>query len=145
MLCVLFRVKNSRFALEANYVVEVTHRVNIVDSAEANSHFEGLICYRGELIPLLDFCLFYSGIAAEEAISSRIIVLESLDERKVGLLAEGVVEIARINRGYFVENPLDRKHYAYITGLWHTPTGVLKNVDVPLLFDMCYQAPNYGG
>jgi chemotaxis signal transduction protein len=145
MLCLLYHVKDTQFLVDTSYVVEIIHRVNTVgSSATPHKNFEGLINYRGQLIPLLDFCFFYSGERAEPRIHSRIIIMESLDERRIGLLAEGVIRTVEVHRNDFLENTIGGENFAYISGLWNTPLGVIKNVDVPLLFDICYEGASYG-
>lgn len=144
MLYLLFHVKEARFALDTSYVVEIIHRVNPIDSAIKDQHFEGLIDYRGELIPLLDFCKLYSETPASPKINTRIIILESLDERKIGVMAEDVIKTVEVQRNDFLENVKESKLNPYISGMWNTPAGVIKNVDVPLLFHICYEGASYG-
>ncbi len=144
MLYLLFLVKETQFVLDTSYVVEIIHRINPVDSVSTNQHFDGLINYRGSLIPLLDFCHLYSGERAAPQIHSRIMILESLDDRKIGVLAEGVMKTVEVNRNDFLENSTESKRNPYISGMWNTPIGVVKNVDVPLIFHFCYEGVPYG-
>lgn len=143
MLYLLFHVKETQFALDTSYVVEIIHRINTVDSANGNQCFDGLINYRGELIPLLDFCKLYSGEQASPHIHSRIMILESLDERKIGVLAEGVMKTVEVQRNDFLESSTESKNKPYISGMWSTPNGVIKNVDVPLLFNISVEGGCY--
>lgn len=139
MLCLLFHVKETRFVLDTSYVVEVIHRVKPVGLGVQSSYFDGNIDYRGEIIPLVDFCYLYSGERCSFQLDSRIIVLESLDERKIGLLAEGVFEVIEVEPSQFLENRKEIRRNKFLSGYWNTPDGLIKNIDVPLFFNVCYQ------
>lgn len=139
MLCLLFYVGKTKFVVDTSYVEEIIPNIHVADPSPAHSIYKGLINYRGELFPLLDFCKHYSGNPTENKMNSRIIILNSLDNRKMGLLAEYVVETMTIDKSWFIENPMDVEECTYISGLWSTPDGVVKNLDVPLLFHICYE------
>lgn len=139
MLCLLFHVKETRFVFDTSYVVEVIHRVNPIRGEDDFGYFDGNINYHEEIISLVDFSRLYSGERCGFQLHSRIIVLESLDERKMGVLAEGVIEVVEVEPWQFLENRMEVRKKPYLSGYWNTPTGVIKNVDVPLLFNVCYQ------
>jgi chemotaxis-related protein WspB len=96
MLFLLFHLDRHRYALDVREVIEVLPRVDIMPIPQAPASVAGIFNYRGSLVPAIDLSQLMLGSAARERLHTRIILVQTADERStvqwVGLLAEKVTE-----------------------------------------------------
>ena len=89
MLFLLFELGKDRYAIEAKRVVEVLPYVQIKRVPEAPGGVAGIINYRGEPVPILDFSEVALGTPAREYLSTRIIIGTEHSRRVEGTTVGG--------------------------------------------------------
>ncbi|MFW8601655.1 chemotaxis protein CheW [Desulfobacterota bacterium M19] len=99
MLLVLFNIGVERFAISSHIVVEILPFLRLQEASPRCEEISGLINYRGRPLPVLDLRVHLADSPCRQSLSSRIIVINYLDERasgrrerRLGLLAEKVTE-----------------------------------------------------
>jgi len=90
------------YALEVNYVIEIIPIVKIIDNLDKNSLLVGVINYRGEILPLLDFKKILINQFSEKLLNTRIVIIKA--NKKFGLIVENLNDIIEINNNIINEN-----------------------------------------
>ena len=107
MLFLLFQLGDGRYALDAGHVVEVVPLLELTRLPQSPPGLAGLFNYRGRPVPAIDLCALTLGHAANECLSTRIILVNYADERGashlVGLIAEKATGMLRRNAKDFVD------------------------------------------
>lgn len=96
MLHVLCRVGQDAYAIPCDTVDMVLPFAQLKVLPGAERGLAGVLDYRGQPIPVVDLSLLLAGQRAREAFGTRIILcaVEGLRSGKIGLIAEGVSEVA---------------------------------------------------
>jgi chemotaxis-related protein WspB len=115
MLVLLLRVGDQRFGLDARDVVEVVPAVPLLPATHAPAWIAGLLRHRDGIAPVVDLSRLVRGEPAPARLSTRIVLLYRQRESdpagaagptglgddaaadRIGLLAEGVTEILRLD------------------------------------------------
>lgn len=96
MLMLLFQLGDSRYAIPAREVVEVTPWVRLESLAQTPDYVAGLLNYRSEHVPVIDLCRLVNKQSCSNSLTTRIILVRFSapdgDTRTLGLLAETVTE-----------------------------------------------------
>ena len=99
MLLLLFEIGNGRYALDINQIVEIVPLVKLKKIPTSPAYVSGLMNYRGEGIPVVDLCQLVDNIDCEDALSTRIIIvnypLHISGNRALGLIANNATETLR--------------------------------------------------
>jgi chemotaxis-related protein WspB len=107
MLFVLFQLGNDRYALDACRVVEVVPLLPLKQLPQAPKGVAGIFNYRGRPVPAVDLGALTLGRPARERLSTRIIIVNYLDDggthHLLGLIAEQATELLRKDAGDFVD------------------------------------------
>jgi chemotaxis-related protein WspB len=108
MLFLLFQVGSDRYALEARRVVEVVPLLCLQRLPQAPPGVAGIFNYRGQPVPAIDLSQLTLGKAAEECLSTRIIIVNYPDRdgrsHLLGLIAEHATETFRAEASEFVHH-----------------------------------------
>jgi len=103
MLYLVFHVDGQRYAISACDVVEVLPILETKRVIGAPEYLNGIFCYRGVLVPVVDFCRMACGRDAIKVMSTRILVVNYMRDQQqgkwLGLIAEGVTETRKIEDG----------------------------------------------
>ena len=96
MLFLVFQLGTDRYAIEAAQVVEVLPLVNSKHIPRAPLGVAGVFNYHGTPVPLIDFTELAQGRPSRKWMSTRIVVVNYLDEsgkvHMLGFLAEQATE-----------------------------------------------------
>lgn len=99
MLLLLFEISKGRFALDTNQIIEIVPLVKLKTIPATPAYVAGLMNYRGIGIPVIDLCRLVENLPAEDALSTRIIIikfpLENNGYKPLGLIANNVTETVR--------------------------------------------------
>jgi chemotaxis-related protein WspB len=99
MLLLTYRAGGSLYAVEGRHVVEVVPRVGLRPIPHAPRYVLGLLSYRGQVVPVVDFGEVVGAGPSSEALSTRIVLTEFAaaagERRRLGIVAEGVCEVVR--------------------------------------------------
>ena len=99
MLLLLFEIGNGRYALDVNQIIEIVPLVKLKKIPITPVYVSGLMNYRGEGIPVIDLCLLIDNIPFEDALSTRIIIInypiKGEGDKPLGLISNNVTETVR--------------------------------------------------
>jgi chemotaxis-related protein WspB len=112
MTFLAFSVDDRRFALPAADVVTIVPAAALRAIDAAPAWVAGLLPVGADLVPVIDLCRLHAGRAARHAFTTRIILLRYLRpdgaSRVLGLLAEGVADVAEVEPGQWHDAGLAR-------------------------------------
>lgn len=103
-LHVLSKVGDAHYALPASQVLHMESFSGATRVPGAQPHVVGLIQSRGRVIPVVDLRARFGLPGTEPTLDSRVMVVQC-GERTVGLLADSVREVVRIDPNSFKPPP----------------------------------------
>lgn len=134
MLLLVFHLDRDRYAIDAAQVVSVLPLVQIKTIPQAPAAVAGLFDCRGELVPVIDLCQLALGRAARQLLSTRIIVVDYPGDdgrlRKLGLIAEQVLETLRRDAHEFETSGVDSPDAAYLGAVASDAHGPIQLIGV---------------
>ena len=134
MLFLLFKLDDDRYAIEAAKVASVLPLVTAKKIPHAPAAIAGAFTHHGEAIPLLDLSRLTLGRSARRQLSTRIIVmhypLPDGSTRKLGLIAEQVVETVRLPADAFSDSGVSNKEASYLGPVASTSDGLVQWVQI---------------
>ena len=99
MLLLTFRHGENYYGIDTRQVTEVIPQVGLRAIPLAPAYLRGLLCFRGKVVPVVDFNAIVKDSLCRAALSTRIIMIESLApggrKRFLGLIAENVDRVIR--------------------------------------------------
>ncbi len=117
LLC--FNLSDEEYAVEINDVREIVKMVDITDVPKTPDFMLGIISLRGVIIPLLDLRMRL-GLEACNYNSKTRIIIASADDRKIGMVVDGVTEVVGLKKG-----------------ILEPPPSLLTDIDTELLKGVC--------
>jgi chemotaxis-related protein WspB len=107
VLFLLFNLGADRYAIAASEVAQVLPLVSVKPIPQAPVGLAGLFDLHGTLVPAIDLRLAMVGEPAAQSLSTRLIVISSLDgagaRRAIGLIAEKVTRTVDWDPATFVD------------------------------------------
>src|SRR5688572_23531277 len=101
MLTVVFQVREERYGIRSQSILEVIPLVRLRPVPRAPSWLIGMFVYRGTLTPVIDLCMLIGGYVCPARLSSRIILVHGTlpdgSMQVVGFEAERVTEARKVN------------------------------------------------
>ncbi|HVU99895.1 MAG TPA: chemotaxis protein CheW [Verrucomicrobiae bacterium] len=130
MLCLLFELGESRYALDALRVMEVLPLLTLKPLPQSPPGFAGVFNYRGRPVPAIDLCQVTLGVSARNWLSTRIIVIAMRDSqgqnRPLGLIAERVTQVVRKDSTAFQDAGLKLARAPYLGPICMDATGTIQ-------------------
>jgi chemotaxis-related protein WspB len=137
VLFLLFKLDDDRYAIEAEKVASVLPLVTAKKIPHAPVAIAGAFTHRGEAIPLIDLSRLALGRSARRQLSTRIIValypLADGSMRKLGLIAEKVIETVRLAPEDFVASGVSNQEATYLGPVASDTDGLIQWVQVERL------------
>ena len=134
MLRLLFQLGNSRYAIPAREVVEVTPRVRLEPLANTPDYVAGLLNYRGEHVPVIDLCQLINNERCRNSLTTRIILVPFSGANgatgTLGLLAEAVTETLWIEESAFADTGVTVDTAPYLGRAAHSSQGMVRSINV---------------
>ncbi|BAV99383.1 chemotaxis-related protein WspB [Lysobacter enzymogenes] len=134
MLFLVFQLDAERYALDAATVTAVLPRVELRRLPQAHAAVAGVFDYRGEVVPVIDLCALALQRPARDAMSTRIVLADYLDRsggaRRLGLLAERVVDTVRLPEEAFAPSGVDQPQARYLGPVARDAHGLLQRIGV---------------
>ncbi|KJS20570.1 MAG: hypothetical protein VR72_14350 [Clostridiaceae bacterium BRH_c20a] len=96
MQVVVFKIGKEEYGVDIQRVQEIVldqKRTKLPNFAE---YMEGVINLRGIIIPVLNLAIKFNLVAGEDAKSTRLIVLNLEDDKKIAIIADEVTEVLTI-------------------------------------------------
>jgi chemotaxis-related protein WspB len=149
MLILMFRTGESLYAFDAVRVAEVVPRVALRPIPHAPAYLAGLLSYRGQAVPVIEFGTLVGGKSAREALNTRVIITEFTahggESRLIGVIAENVSDLRKVDAGQFVSPAMSLDEAPYLGALLRLDEGLVQLIAVDLLFSARVQDALYGG
>jgi chemotaxis-related protein WspB len=149
MLLLLFRSHESLYAIDARRVAEVVPRVSLRSIPHAPAYLAGLLSYRGQAVPVIDFGLLVGGGASREALSTRAILTSFTGHdhqtRLVGVVAESVSRVIEADPRQVVTPAMSLEEAPYLGAVLRLDEGLVQLVAVDKLLSDRMQDALYGG
>ncbi|MDM8546760.1 chemotaxis protein CheW [Candidatus Venteria ishoeyi] len=118
MLVLVFYLGETMYLIKYTAVREISPVVVLNQVPHTPEYFAGFFNYRGLLVPVIDLCHLVHGQACRMRLSSRIILVDYVDEKQqpqvLGLLAERVTEAVRKPLDAFIKPPLNFDETPYL-------------------------------
>lgn len=134
MLFLVFQLDAERYAIDAATVAAVLPRVEVRRLPQAHEAVAGVVDYRGEVLPLIDLCQLALGRPAREVMSTRIVLADYTDRsgtaRRIGLLAERVVDTVRLEPDAFAPSGVDQPEARYLGPVARDAHGLVQRIGV---------------
>ncbi|MFK3651553.1 chemotaxis protein CheW [Lysobacter enzymogenes] len=134
MLFLVFQLDAERYAIEAATVAAVLPRVQLRRLPQAHDAVAGVFDYRGEVVPVIDLCRLALARPAREAMSTRIVLADYADRagkaRRLGLLAERVVDTVRLQAEAFAPSGVEQPAARYLGPVARDAHGLLQRIGV---------------
>jgi chemotaxis-related protein WspB len=132
MLLLTFRAGESFYAVDARQVVEVVPRVGLRSIPHAPDFLVGLLSYRGQVVPVVDFNALVGAQPLRDALSTRVILTEFTgtggESRYVGVVAQSVNQVLRGEPGQNVLRELSLDGAPYLGGVFQLEVGLVQLV-----------------
>jgi chemotaxis-related protein WspB len=143
MFALLLHAGADHFALDARRVLEVVPIVELRRLPHAPASIAGLATWRGRVIPVVDLVRLLTGRTCPERMSSRIVVVELATgterARPLGLLAEGVTDVRRLDPGAMVDIGVAFAEAPYLGKVIRDGGALVQLVDVDALLPATLQ------
>ncbi len=148
MLILTFRTGDSLYAFDALRVVEVIPRVKLRPVPHAPEFLAGLLSYRGQAVPVLDFGILAVATPSRDALSTRLIVSEFTghdgSRRLVGVIAEQVSDLKKVEPAQVISPAMHLDEAPYLGALLRVDESLVQLIEANLLFSERVQDALYG-
>ena len=93
---VTFHLGNEEFGIAIKRVQEINRTIDITRIPNAPAYVEGVVNFRGKIIPIINLRSKLGLVEAEQDKATRIMVVE-IEGRILGFIVDSVSEVLRIN------------------------------------------------
>lgn len=132
MLYLLSHIDFMIWAFPCDHIVEIIPRVKLKNVSHSVEALSGLLSYRGDLIPIIDFPYLLLGRDAEKALTTRIIIFE-LESTMVGVLTERVTETYNREAGATKTPSMQMQELSFLERVFDYGEEVVQVVDITKL------------
>ena len=142
-LYIQFVVDNNRFALSAKDVSGIVPLVSLHEVPKAPEYVAGILNYHGESVPVIDLTSLMTGDKTNQRLSTRIVLLKLTlaggEQRSIGVMAEKVTEVTRINEAEFKKSGVKNTEAKYLGDVFTDSQGILQRLTVSELLPKAAQ------
>lgn len=129
-----FYVTGSRFVLPAQDVIAIVPVVLLHEVPKAPDYVVGILNYHGESVPVLDVRTLMTGARTDNRLSSRIAIIRyAMTKRKqrlIGLLAEKLTEVMRLDESQFKASGVTSENARYLGDVVTDSRGILQRLKI---------------
>jgi len=133
MLFLLCRIGEDRYAINMGEIVEVLPMVALKQIPQAPPGIAGALNYRGTSVPVVDLTNLTLGRPASVLLSTRLIVLNSVDAKGdkhlLGLIAEHATDTMRRNPMDFAPGGIANENTPYLGPVATDDHGIVQWID----------------
>ena len=127
MLVLLYTVKDSSYALNAELVIEVIIRVRLKKIPHMPAFVSGVFNYHGTVVPVVDISEMLEGEISSLCLGTRIILVKypgTDDSHQIlGLIAEKVTGVAKLNKDELTSSGIKTEDAPYLGQVTHAKRG----------------------
>lgn len=130
MLILQFRAGQDLYGIEGVNIIEVAPLTTMRKLPHAEVYVAGLFNYRGSLVPTVDLSALLTGVLSRPLLSTRIVVVNYNPspgkDYVLGLVAEGVTEVHRIEEAELQDPGISIAEAPYLGKLWSKEGKILQ-------------------
>ena len=127
-------VGNSRFALSAKDVIAIVPVVSLHKVPKSPDYIVGILNYHGDSVPVIDVRVLLDGKKSNNRLSTRIVIIkfdaDTNDRRMIGLLAEKLTEVTRVDESEFKASGVQNDNATYLGDVLTDEKGILQRLIV---------------
>ena len=136
-------VDNNRFALSAKDVIAIVPVVSLHEVPKSPDYIVGILNYHGDSVPVVDIRALLAGTKSDNRLSTRIVIVkfdtEKQGKRLIGLLAEKLTEVARVDESEFKASGVNNDDARYLGDVVADKQGILQRLHVSELLPKAAQ------
>ena len=148
MLLLMFRTGKVQYAIDTKRVVEVVPRVDFRALPHSPAYLQGLLGYRGQVVPVIDFSVLVGNLPCPDLLSSRVILTAFTSQngrsRLIGLLAENVSRVHHVELDQVISPAMNLEEAPYLGGVLNRGDGWVQLVVADKLLSVRMQAALFG-
>ncbi|MEN6348694.1 MAG: chemotaxis protein CheW, partial [Syntrophomonas sp.] len=129
---VIFKLAGEQYGIDIAQVQEITKIAQITAVPRSPKFVQGVVNLRGDVIPVIDMRKRFELESNEYTDRTRIIVSE-LNNKKIGLIVDEVMEVLRVSARKFEEVPAivnDEQGQAYMDGIVNIENRMIMALDL---------------
>ncbi len=104
MLLLGFNIRDDQYVIDTHHIIEVTTLVRLKSLPGTVSGVAGLLNYHGTSVPVIDISELCGKPVHQTSLTTRIIIVNYLNNHIIGIKAENVTETIRISDNAFKES-----------------------------------------
>jgi len=104
MLLLGFNIGDDKYVIDTHHIIEVTTLVRLKSLPGTVTGVAGLLNYHGTSVPVIDISELCAKPVQQTSLTTRIIIVNYLNNNILGVKAENVTETIRINNDAFKES-----------------------------------------
>ena len=123
-----FNVGEKKFAIDTEHIRELVRLVMIQQVPKSPEFIQGIINYRGELIPVMDMSMILGIEPSENILKKKIIIFES-EKLLSGVIVDDVIDMIDVDPAA-IENTLEElADYEFLLGIFNYGGEIYLQVD----------------
>lgn len=138
-----FYVGDNRFVLPAQDIIAIVPLVSLHEVPQAPEYVAGILSYHGESVPVIDIRALMTGLRSDNRLSTRIAIVRFTmskgKQRLIGLLAERLTEVMRIDESMFKPSGVTNEKARYLGDVVTDNRGILQRLNVAELIPKASQ------
>lgn len=138
-----FYVDNNRFVFPAQDIIAIVPLVSLHEVPQAPEYVAGILSYHGESVPVIDIRALMTGLRSDNRLSTRIAIVRFTmskgKQRLIGLLAERLTEVMRIDESMFKPSGVTNEKARYLGDVVTDNRGILQRLNVAELIPKASQ------
>lgn len=127
-------VGNNRFALSVKDVIAIVPVVSLHEVPKSPEYLVGILNYHGDSVPVIDVRALLAGTKSDNRLSTRIVVIKfdsgKQDLRLIGLMAEKLTEVTRVDESEFKTSGVQNNDARYLGDVVTDERGILQRLKV---------------
>lgn len=133
MKIIIFKILEKEYAINVLNVIQVVRRRPIITVPEAVNFIEGVIAWRGKVVPLVNLRKKFASAASDFAPASRFIITK-VKEHNLGIIVDSVTDVLTVS-DESVEAPDEvLKDALYLEGVIKFNQRIILLIDIEKLF-----------
>ena len=138
-----FYVDDNRFVFPAQDIIAIVPLVSLHEVPQAPEYVAGILSYHGESVPVIDIRALMAGVRSDNRLSTRIAIVRFTvskgKQRLIGLLAERLTEVMRIDESMFKPSGVTNEKARYLGDVVTDNRGILQRLNVAELLPKASQ------
>jgi len=104
MLLLSFNISDDKYVIDTRNVIEVTTLVKLKKIPMSMIGVAGLLNYHGTAVPIIDINELCDKPSQKSSLTTRLIIVNYLENNILGIKAQNVTETIRINENAFIKS-----------------------------------------